>query len=302
MNSISNIASDWFSMFWAQWHTPVRILLIILFSIVGRWILMVLVGRLVKSVEASARVKLKLGNHQLNGELSPIANARLVQRTRTMGSVLNNFITWTVVVFALTMILSELGVAIGALAAGAGLVGAGIGFGSQSLIKDLISGLFIVAEDQYGVGDSVNLGEISGSVESVGLRVTQVRDVDGVLWYVRNGEILRVGNHSQGWSRAVVDIALDYAVDVEAAKRVIEVAASEVVSAPGNTEKVIGEPDVWGVHLLSGDQVVVRLVQKTKFGKADDIARDLREALKTHLDKAGISLASSKQSIFVSSK
>jgi small conductance mechanosensitive channel len=301
MNTVTNVASDWFGLFWSQWHTPIRILIIIVVAVLARWILMLLVSRAVKSVEAGSRVKLKLAT-QLPDELSPLANARLVQRTKTMGSVLNNFITWSVVVLALTMILSELGVAIGALAAGAGLVGAGIGFGAQSLIKDLISGLFIVAEDQYGVGDSVNLGEISGAVESVGLRVTQVRDVDGVLWYVRNGEIIRVGNHSQGWSRAVLDIAVDYDTDVEKAKSVIEEAAAQVVSAPGNTEKVIGEPEVWGIQVLSGDQLVIRLVQKTRFGKADDIARDLRQALKENLDAAGISLASSKQNIFVSTK
>jgi len=301
MHTVSNLAADWFGLFWAQWHTPIRIILILLGAVIARWILMLLVARTVRSVEAGSRIKLKIAS-QLPDDLSPLANARLVQRTKTMGSVLNNFITWTVVILALTMVLSELGVAIGALAAGAGLVGAGIGFGAQSLIKDLISGLFIVAEDQYGVGDSVNLGEISGSVESVGLRVTQVRDIDGVLWYVRNGEILRVGNHSQGWSRAVLDIALDYSTDVAAAKRVIEDTAAQVVSAPGNTEKVLGEPDVWGVHLLNGDQVVIRLVQKTKHGQADDIARDLREALKANLDRARINLASAKQSIFVSSK
>lgn len=301
MHAVSNLAADWFSLFWDQWHVPIRIVLILLGAVLSRWILMLLVARAVRSVEAGSRIKLKIAS-QLPDELSPLANARLVQRTKTMGSVLNNFITWTVVILALTMVLSELGVAIGALAAGAGLVGAGIGFGAQSLIKDLISGLFIVAEDQYGVGDSVNLGEISGSVESVGLRVTQVRDVDGVLWYVRNGEILRVGNHSQGWARAVVDIALDYNTDIQKAKRVIEDTAAQVVSAPGNTEKVLGEPDVWGVHLLNGDQVVIRLVQKTKQGKADDIARDLREALKGNLDAAGIALASAKQNIFVSSK
>ncbi|MEN9715715.1 MAG: hypothetical protein RJA35_1182 [Actinomycetota bacterium] len=299
--TLTSTASTWFGIFWAQWHTPVRIILIIVGAVIARWILMLLVARAVKTIEQGPKGKLKLAN-QLPSEISPLANARLVQRTKTMGSVLNNFITWSVVILALTMVLSELGVAIGALAAGAGLVGAGIGFGAQSLIKDLISGLFIVAEDQYGVGDSVNLGEISGAVESVGLRVTQVRDVDGALWYVRNGEIVRVGNHSQGWSRAVVDVALDYNIDLDAAKRVIEEAAIQVASAPGNTEKVLGEPNVWGVYLLSGDQVVVRLVQKTKFGQADDIARDLREALKVNLDKAGIPMANSKQTIFVSTK
>ena len=300
-NAVTAAATDWFTTFWGQWHTLIRVLLIILGSVIGRWVLMLVVKRIVKSIEAGSRVKLKVSN-PFGGDISPLANARLIQRTHTMASVLNNFITWTIFILALSAILSELGVAVGALAAGAGLLGAGIGFGAQSLIKDLISGLFIVGEDQFGVGDSVNLGEISGSVESVGLRVTQVRDVDGVLWYVRNGEILRVGNHSQGWSRAVVDIALDYNNDIEAAKRVIEQAAGTVASDPDNTEKVLGEPSVVGIQVLSGDQVVIRVVQKVKFGKADDLAIGLRTELKKSLDAAGIQLASSRQSIFLSTK
>jgi len=298
MHTVTAVATDWFTTFWNQWHVLIRIVLIILGSLILRWSLKLVVRRVVSSVEAGARVKLKL-NPNLGGEISPLANARLVQRTRTMASVLNNFITWTVFVLALTMVLSELGVAIGALAAGAGLVGAGIGFGAQSLIKDLISGLFIVSEDQYGVGDTVNLGEISGTVESVGLRVTQVRDVDGILWYVRNGEIIRVGNHSQGWSRAVVDVALDYGVDLEKAKAIIDGVAARVATEPHNTGKVMGEPEVLGVHLLTGDQLVIRVVQKTKFGKSDDLARDLRGELKRALDEAGIAMASSKPAIYV---
>ncbi|MFM7029585.1 MAG: mechanosensitive ion channel family protein [Micrococcales bacterium] len=298
MHTVTAVASDWFSTFWNQWHVLIRIVLIVIGSLLVRWSLKLVVRRVVSSVEAGARVKLKLNPH-LGGEISPLANARLVQRTRTMASVLNNFITWTVFTLALTMVLSELGVAIGALAAGAGLVGAGIGFGAQSLIKDLISGLFIVSEDQYGVGDTVNLGEISGTVESVGLRVTQVRDVDGILWYVRNGEILRVGNHSQGWSRAVVDVALDYGVDLERAKAIIDGVAAKVATEPHNTAKVMGEPEVLGVHLLTGDQLVIRVVQKTKFGKSDDLARDLRGELKRALDEAGIAMASSRPTIFV---
>jgi small-conductance mechanosensitive channel len=298
MHTITATASDWFATFWTHWHTLIRVLLIVLGAAIVRWILLVVVKRVVKSIEAGSKVKLKLNTH-LIGEISPLATARVVQRTKTMGSVLNNFITWSIGILAITMVLSELGVAIGALAAGAGLVGAGIGFGAQSLIKDLISGLFIVAEDQYGVGDTVNLGEISGVVESVGLRVTQVRDADGMLWYVRNGEIIRVGNASQGWSRAVLDIALDYSTDVATAKKAIEKAASDVASEPGNTEKVIGAPEVWGVQVLAGDQFVVRVVQKAKSSKADELARDLRVAIKAELDASGIALASSKQTVFI---
>jgi small conductance mechanosensitive channel len=289
--------ADWLQSFWNQWHVLIRIGAIIIGSILIRWILMFFVARVVRSVESGIAIRNKVVDHIAN-ELSPIARARVVQRTKTMASVLNNFITWTILGFALTMVLSELGVAIGALAAGAGLVGAGIGFGAQSLIKDLISGLFIVVEDQYGVGDSVNLGEISGTVEGVGLRITQVRDVDGVLWYVRNGEIVRVGNHSQGWSRAIVDVSLDYRVNVDDAMRVIEAAAAEVASEPENTERVIGVPDVWGVHALSGDELVFRVVQKAKAGKADDLARALRKNLKKRLDEAGLALTS-KQAIYI---
>jgi small conductance mechanosensitive channel len=300
MHTIAAATTDWFGTFWTQWHVLIRVLLILVGAILVRWILLFSVRRVVNSVVGGVKVRNNVLETIAN-EISPIAKARVVQRTRTMGSVLNNFITWTVAIFALTMVLSELGVAIGALAAGAGLVGAGIGFGAQSLVRDLISGLFIVFEDQYGVGDSVNLGEISGAVELVGLRVTQIRDIDGVLWYVRNGEILRVGNHSQGWSRAVVDVALDYNADVDSAKALIEKASGEVASAPDNTLSVIGTPAVWGIHPLSGDQIVIRVVQKTKAGKSDDLARDLRVAITRELDAAGITLASSKATIFVQS-
>lgn len=301
MQTVTTVANDWFGAFWTQWHTLIRIVLMLVFAVIGRWILLLVVRRVVRSIEAGSRVKLKLAP-QFGGEISPLTNARLVQRTKTMASVLNNFITWTIVILTVTAILSELGVAVGALAAGAGLLGAGIGFGAQSLIKDLISGLFIVAEDQYGVGDSVNLGEISGTVESVGLRVTQIRDVDGILWYVRNGEIIRVGNHSQGWSRALVDVALEYNTDVDAARRIIEEAAGKVASEPENTAKVLGAPEVFGIQVLTGDQLVIRVVQKVKFGKADDLAHGMRNELKRALDAAGIQLASAKQTIFVSTK
>ena len=301
MHSISATAADWFTTFWDQWHVAIRVAIIILVSLIARWLLLFSVRRVVSRISSGVKVKNQLVAN-LAQEISPIAKERVVQRTQTMGSVLNNFITWTVAVLAITMVLSELGVAIGALAAGAGLIGAGIGFGAQSLVKDLISGLFIVFEDQFGVGDSVNLGEISGTVEVVGLRVTQVRDVDGVLWYVRNGEILRVGNHSQGWSRAVVDVALAYQADVQLAQTVIEKSAAVVASEPHNTAKVLSAPEVWSVFALSGDQVVVRVVQKAKAGAADELARELRAHLKQSLDAAKIPLANTKTAIYIDTK
>jgi small conductance mechanosensitive channel len=180
--------SNWLAMVWQDWSTLIRISLIVIAAVILRSILLVSVRRVVKGIVGGAKNK-----SDSNGVL---AQARLVQRARTMGSVLSNLITWTVYTIAVTMLLSELGVAVGALIAGAGIVGAALGFGAQNLVRDLLSGLFIVLEDQYGVGDKVDLGEASGVVENVGLRVTQLRDSKGTLWYVRNGEILRVGNSS----------------------------------------------------------------------------------------------------------
>lgn len=170
---------------WDQYQTLIRIGLILVGSLAARWILLALVRRTTRKIEKA--------NH---GQ-----TARVVQRARTMSTVLSNLITWTLILFALASILSELGVAVGALVASAGIVGAAVGFGAQTLVRDFLSGIFIIFEDQYGIGDKVDLGEASGVIESVGLRVTQVRDAKGTLWYVRNGEIIRVGNLSQGKSK-----------------------------------------------------------------------------------------------------
>ena len=126
---------------------------------------------------------------------------RRVQRAQTMGSLLKSIITGVVVAVVGTMMLSELGVDIAPIIASAGIIGVALGFGSQTLVKDFLSGIFMIFEDQYGVGDVVDLGEASGTVEAVSLRVTRLRDVNGTVWYVRNGEILRVGNMSQNWAR-----------------------------------------------------------------------------------------------------
>jgi small conductance mechanosensitive channel len=226
-----------------------------------------------------------------------VQNARVVQRAHTLGSVLSNFITWSVVLVALSSVLGELGVAVGALVAGAGILGAAVGFGAQSLVRDLISGLFIVFEDQYGVGDSVDLGQANGVVESVGLRVTQVRDVSGVLWYVRNGEVIRVGNQSQGWSRVVLDIPIEYAAPLDKARDVILKAAQSIASNETYAKQLQGEPEVWGIELLSGEQVVLRLVQQVAPSHADEVARELRAKIKSALDSNEISMATNKTPI-----
>lgn len=183
MDSIASV-SQWLQLVWQDWSTLIRIFLIIVSAVILRALLLGSVKRVVKGISSGKSLA------------SSITPERMILRAKTLGSVLSNFITWSIYVIAVTMLLSELGVAVGALIAGAGILGAALGFGAQNIVRDLLSGLFIVFEDQYGIGDSVDLGEASGVVESVGLRITQLRDSKGTLWYVRNGEILRVGNMS----------------------------------------------------------------------------------------------------------
>ena len=288
----------WIVDIWQNCHTLFRIVLLLLGTFVLRSLLLLSVKRVVKGIVSG--VKSKAGKTDTAAiDVSPLAKERVVQRARTMGSVLSNFITWSLAIVAVTMVLSELGVAVGALIAGAGILGAAIGFGAQSLVKDLISGLFIVFEDQYGVGDSVDLGQASGIVETVGLRVTQVRDAAGTLWYVRNGEVNRVGNQSQGWSRVVLDVAVPYQSDFDAAQATIADAAQKLAQHADYKQLVIGAPEVWGIEALSGDQVVIRLAQQVRPAHSDEVARALRLAIKNALDAAKIDLASNKQSIFV---
>ena len=272
--------------FWTEWHTPIVIVLILVSGVLARLILIASVKRVVKRVVDGVK-----------SDSSPLAKARVVARTNTIGSVLGNLITWSITIAVISSVLSELGIAVGAIIAGAGIIGAAVGFGAQSLVRDLISGLFILFEDQFGVGDSVDLGQASGVIEQVGLRVTQVRDVEGTLWYVRNGEIVRVGNKSQGWSRVVLDIAFDYAVSVVKATEVVEKAAAAV--AKTHAKELIGAPEVWGIQNLTGDQFVLRLVQQVAPKSSDDISRELRQAVKLGVDKAKLNLASEAPQIFV---
>ena len=284
------LISDWLRAIWYDWHGLIRVALIVLGALVLRWMLLASVKRVVNSLVTG--IKSKSLVRRIAESQSPVNQERVVQRTRTMGTVMRNFITWSVAILATSMVLGELGVSISAIAAGAGILGAGLGFGAQSLVKDLISGMFIVFEDQFGVGDTVNLGEVTGVVESVGLRVTQVRDFDGVLWYVRNGEVIRVGNHTQGWSRSMLDIALPYEADVAAVQDLLLGVAKRVSTEL--SDLVIGEPEAWGIQILSGDKIVVRLVQRTKAGKSDEVGRELKLQAKLALDAAGIELANDK--------
>lgn len=275
---------------YGEWGFAIRIALIIVGLVVLRWVLLVAIKRVVTTVTTG--VKKREGAADTKAlDASPLARARIVQRARTIGLVLSNLLTAGLTISALIAILSEFGIAIGALAAGAGILGAAIGFGAQSLVRDFLAGLFIVVEDQFGVGDFVDLGTATGIVESIRLRVTQVRDVEGTVWYVRNGEIIRVGNQSQGWSRIILDLPLAYDADLEKAKKVLETAAAKLTETPALKTGLIGKAEVWGVQALAGEEVVFRMVQQVRPSKKEAITRALRLEAKKALDKAGIRLS-----------
>lgn len=179
------------SAFLTEWSLLIHTVVILVVAIVAKIILSFATRRAVRTIIGG------VSKVQRTDVDTVVAEQRLAQRTKTIASVLDNFATWAITITAVVMVLSELGVNVGALIAVSTVIGAAIGFGAQTLVKDLISGLFIVFEDQYGVGDKVQLDGVTGVVERVGLRVTEVRDENSVLWFLRNGEILKVGNFSQ---------------------------------------------------------------------------------------------------------
>jgi moderate conductance mechanosensitive channel len=196
------------------------------------------------------------------------------------------------------MALGTLGINLGPLIAGAGIVGVAVGFGAQNLVRDFLSGIFMLLEDQYGVGDVIDLGAASGAVEGVGLRTTRVRDIDGVLWHVPNGEIRRVGNKSQGWSRAVLDVEVAYSNDLATATRVIKQTADGLWRDDEEfAPLILEEPEVWGVEALSPNGVVVRLVVKTRPLEQWKVERELRARIKAAFEREGVELPVTAQAV-----
>ncbi len=204
---------------------------------------------------------------------------------------MSSFVTIIVWVIAVVWMLSVLGVEAATLLTSAGLIGVALGFGAQNLLRDLIAGTFIIFEDQLGVGDVVDLGVASGTVEEVTLRRTQLRDFEGVVWHVPNGEIHRVGNKSQQWSRAVVDVPISSRADLDRARELIKTTADELTHDLAWQERLIGVPEVWGVESFTVDSVTIRLVVKTAPGEQFAVARELRSRISRALGDAGIAFA-----------
>ena len=224
-------------------------------------------------------------------ELRDLAAAtRRVQRAKTMGDLLKSIITGVLVAIFGTMILSQVGVNIAPIIASAGILGIALGFGAQSLVKDFLSGIFMILEDQYGVGDVIDVGEAIGTVEMVTLRVTRLRSLDGTVWYVPNGEILRVGNKSQNWSRAVIDVGVGYDEDLGRVRRILGEVSEEMWRDEDYRNVIIEEPEVTGVEALAPDSITIRVLVKTQPLEQWAVGRELRQRIKARFDHEGIEI------------
>jgi moderate conductance mechanosensitive channel len=254
-------------------------------NIVTRFLMKRIVAEVVRGVKKTHKVD---DTTELSS--SPVAAMRSVQRARTLGSVLNNTATWIIASTVLILVLSELGFSVTALVASAGIIGAALGFGAQSVVKDVLNGLFMVFEDQLGVGDVVDLGMAEGVVERVGIRITEIRDVSGTLWFVRNGEILRVGNHTQDWSRVILDLPVPYESNIDEMQNVLLESANSFAASPEWRRKVVEDPEVWGIQSLSAEAITLRLVVKVRAGEQWAAERALYRALKDSLDQRQVDI------------
>jgi len=272
-----------------------HVALIVLLACAARFLIHRAINRIVDGATSSRLTRLVGRAPRLRG---PVANGngnsngpvsqRRAQRARTIGSVLRSLSSVVILLIGSVMVLAEFGVALGPILASAGIVGVAVGFGAQNLVRDFLSGMFMLLEDQYGVGDIVDLGEASGVVESVGLRITTVRDVNGTVWYVRNGEILRVGNKSQGYAVAVVDLPLAHSAVIAEATEIVATTAQARVAEKDVAESVLKAPEVLGVEKVGPEGVTLRMTVKVKAGQQFAVQRALNAAITDALDDAGV--------------
>ena len=281
----------------STWHhittwvsgAPLHIILIVVLAFVARYFANHLVNGVVRGITVKherpgAEWRTAADGRSRLAELS----VRRTQRAETMGSILRSVFAAVIFGIAFCLVLGELGIDLAPIIATAGIAGIALGFGAQTLVKDFLSGVFMIVEDQYGVGDVIDTGFATGTVEDVGLRVTQVRDATGVVWYVRNGEILRIGNRSQGWSLATVDMPIAYDEDIDAVRHAVAQVGQEMLADDAMRDRLLEPPVVVGVESVTGDVVVVRVTARSAPQENLTVARELRERLKTAFDTAGI--------------
>jgi small conductance mechanosensitive channel len=272
--------------------TPLQIAGIVIGALIIRWLVHRAIDRVVtRAASAAKRAEdppRRRGPKVLAGATGAFVSERRGQRAETVGSVLRSVASFAIFGMAFVTVLDKLGIPIGPLLASAGVAGVALGFGAQSLVRDFLSGIFMILEDQYGVGDMVDTGGAVGTVEEMSLRVTKLRDGSGVVWYVRNGEILRVGNHSQGWSTAIVDVDVAYNEDIARVQTVIGEVANTMAQDEAWDEKIVDDPVIAGVESVTSNAVTIRVVVKCSVNEHFGVQRELRQRIKAAFDREGI--------------
>ncbi|MDT0269203.1 mechanosensitive ion channel family protein [Streptomyces sp. DSM 44915] len=271
---------------WESWLAGgLRILLITVIAFTVRLLvrraLTRLIARLNREGEKDGKRRAARGGRLVNAE-------RRRQRSEAIGSVLRSAASVLILGTAGLMVLSQLGIQLGPLVASAGIIGVAIGFGARNLVTDVLSGMFMLLEDQYGVGDTIDAGEVTGTVLEIGLRVTTLRGENGAVWYVRNGEIKRVGNLSQGWSTAVVEVAVAPESDVTEVRKLIAAAGAEMSAVPPWDEQLWEPVEVLGLESVALDSMVLKVSVKTPPTQGAPVERELRWRIKRALDAAGV--------------
>ena len=288
-NEAVSTVADWFI------DRPLNVLLIIaiawIVSRIARRNTQRMVRRLVAPDRAAATRRLqRVGIGDPSRLIGEEAGPRRESRANSISAVVSSTLLVVIWAVATFLVMTELGLDLGPLVAGAGIAGIALGFGAQNLVKDTIAGFFMLIEDQYGIGDIVDLGEATGEVEEVSLRTTVLRSLDGTVWHVPNGEVRRVGNKSQLWSVALVDIDVAYDSDLDAVQQVILDSAVQLCASEEWRGDVIEEPVVLGVEALGADGITLRVAVKTIPAAQWALQRALRKDLKAALDAAGVEI------------
>ena len=284
----------------AEWFIakPLSILLIVVGAGIVAMIVRRMISRSMDQLFAGSSEKKHSRKGKLRRRTSEVllasedTSVRTQARLETLTAVFRSIGTAFVWFLALLFILEVLGISLGPLLATAGIVGVALGFGTQTMVRDFISGFFIVAEDQFGVGDTIDVGGgAKGVVERITLRATHIRDPEGTMWHVANGQIMKVANKSQEWARALIDVVLPYDADISAVSNVMQEVADSVQADPEWSAKIMERAEIWGIQEFDADGVHVRMVIKTEPAAQFGVLRELRARMKETFDERGISFA-----------
>jgi moderate conductance mechanosensitive channel len=271
--------------------TPAKILLILVLAALVRLFVHRAIRRLTDRTATGAMPTILRGRRPRTAKQQDAVehtSARRAQRAEAIGSVLRSFASIVIFGIAVVLVLGELGINLAPILASAGVVGVALGFGAQNLIKDFIAGIAIILEDQYGVGDVVDLGEAIGTVEAVGLRITRLRDINGVVWYARNGEILRVGNKSQGFAQVVVDMPVAHDTDLDRCRTVMQEVADAMYAEEQWADVLLAPPESLGVEQITAQGVFMRVMVRSTNTEQWRVGRELRLRLKERFVAEGI--------------